>query len=112
MKNMVKTRALSRAISDAGWGKFVQMLVSKGERYGREVIKIERWYPSSKQCSCCGHRVQSLPRSVRRWQCPKCRVWLDRDVNAAINVKIAAGLAEIQNARGGRTAVQLALTFG
>ncbi len=112
VKNMVKNRALSRAISDAGWGKFVGMLVSKGERYGRQVIKIDRWYPSSKQCSCCKHRVNSLPLSVRRWQCPRCKVWLDRDINAAINVKIAAGLAEIQNARGGRTAVQLSLTFG
>lgn len=112
VKTMVKNRALSRAISDAGWGKFVQMLVSKGARYGREVIKIERWYPSSKQCSGCGHRVESLPLSVREWQCQKCGASHDRDINAAINVKIAAGLAEIQNACGGRTAVQLPLAFG
>ena len=93
VKNMVKNKKLSRAISDVGWGAFVRMLEYKAEWYGREVVKIDRWFPSSKTCSSCHHVVASLPLSVREWQCPSCGESHDRDVNAALNIQCAAGLA-------------------
>jgi putative transposase len=90
---MVKNRKLSRAISDVGWGAFVRMLEYKADWYGREVVKIDRWFPSSKTCSSCHHVVPSLPLSVREWQCPSCGETHDRDINAALNIQCAAGLA-------------------
>ncbi|MOA02309.1 putative transposase DNA-binding domain protein [compost metagenome] len=59
---------------------------------GRQLVKIDRWFPSSKRCSCCGHTLASLPLKVRDWTCPACATEHDRDLNAAINIK-AAGLA-------------------
>lgn len=83
VRNMVKNHKLARAISDAGWSQFRSMLEYKAEWYGREVIAIDRWYPSSKTCSACGHLLASLPLSEREWTCPDCGVIHDRDVNAA-----------------------------
>ena len=102
VRGMVRTRSLSRSISDVGWGAFRQMLEYKARWYGRELIVIDRFYPSSKLCSECGHLLDALPWSVRTWTCPGCGVTHDRDVNAAKNVKIAAGLAV--RACGERTA--------
>ena len=93
VKNMVKNKKLSRAISDVGWGAFVRMLEYKAEWYGRKVVKLDRWFPSSKTCSSCHHVLESLPLSVREWQCPSCGENHDRDINAALNIKGAAGLA-------------------
>lgn len=93
VKNMVKNRKLARGISDVGWGEFVRMLEYKAAWHGRELVKIDRWFPSSKTCSCCEHKLDSLSLSVRRWTCPVCGVEHDRDVNAAKNIKRAAGLA-------------------
>ena len=90
---MVRHRSLSRSISDVGWGAFRQMLEYKAQWYGRELIVIDRFHPSSRLCSACGHLIDALPLSVRTWTCPGCGVVHDRDVNAAKNVKIAAGLA-------------------
>ncbi|AJE22464.1 RNA-guided endonuclease InsQ/TnpB family protein [Azotobacter chroococcum] len=92
VKNMIRNPKLSKAIADAGWGEFVRQLEYKGGWAGRQVVQIDRWYPSSKRCSCCGHTVASLPLQVRSWTCPECGAELDRDVNAAVNIK-AAGLA-------------------
>ena len=92
VKNMVKNRSLSKAISDAGWSELVRQLRYKGEWAGRRVVAIDRFYPSSKRCSGCGHIASSMPLDVRRWTCSECGARHDRDVNAAINVK-AAGLA-------------------
>jgi putative transposase len=92
VKNMVKNRHLARVISDCGWGQFRRQLEYKCERYGRDLIVIDRWYPSSKTCSACGHLLAELSLSTRHWTCPSCRARHDRDVNAAKNI-LAAGLA-------------------
>ena len=103
VKNMVKNRRLSRSISDAGWGMFVRMLEYKAGWYGRKLVKIDPFFPSSKRCSQCGHVAKTLALSVREWRCGECGAVHDRDVNAAKNIKVAAGLAETQNARGEET---------
>jgi putative transposase len=92
VKNMVQNRKLAQSISDAGWGELVRQLIYKSEWYGRELVKIDRWFPSSKRCSCCGHIVEKMPLNVRDWVCPQCGTKHDRDVNAANNI-LAAGLA-------------------
>jgi len=86
------TQGEKRAISDASWSELRQMLEYKADWYGREVIAIDRWYPSSKTCSDCGHLLRSLPLNVREWVCAECGTVHDRDVNAAKNV-LAVGLA-------------------
>jgi putative transposase len=92
VKNMVRNRRLAKAIADCGWGAFRAMLEYKAARYGRRVIVIDRWYPSSKTCSACGHLLAELSLSTRTWQCPSCGTRHDRDINAAKNI-LAAGLA-------------------
>jgi putative transposase len=92
VKNMVRNRKLAKAISDCGWGEFRRQLEYKCERAGRTLIVADRWYPSSKTCSACGHLLASLSLSTRTWQCPSCGTRHDRDVNAAKNI-LAAGLA-------------------
>jgi putative transposase len=89
---MVKNHCLAKAISDVGWGEFVRQLEYKARWYGRQLCKIDRWYPSSKTCSACGHILDTLTLDVREWACPACGVCHDRDVNAAVNI-LAAGLA-------------------
>ena len=96
---MVRNRRLAQAISDAGWGQFVRIIGEKADRYGRTVHQVSRWLASSKTCSGCGHRLEELPRQVRTWTCPACRVVHDRDHNAA-KVILAAGRAERLNACG------------
>ncbi|MER6322500.1 RNA-guided endonuclease InsQ/TnpB family protein [Streptomyces coelicoflavus] len=91
VRNMLKNRSLSRAISDAAWSEFRSMLEYKAAWYGREVIAVDRWFPSSKLCSVCGMLQEKMPLNVRTWTCD-CGTTHDRDVNAARNVK-AAGLA-------------------
>jgi putative transposase len=92
VKNMVKNHKLALAISDASWSELVRQLEYKCDWYGRTCIKIDRWFPSSKRCSSCGHVVDKLPLNVREWDCPKCNTHHDRDLNAAKNI-LAAGLA-------------------
>ncbi|KKD38554.1 RNA-guided endonuclease TnpB family protein [Limnoraphis robusta Tam1] len=92
VKNMVKNHKLARAISDANWGELVRQLTYKAEWYGRELIKIDRWFPSSKRCSNCGYIAEKMPLNIREWDCPKCNSHHDRDINASINI-LAAGLA-------------------
>ncbi len=92
LKNMVKNHKLARAISDANWGELVRQLEYKAEWYGRQLIKIDRYFPSSKRCSSCGHVVEKLPLNIREWDCPECGSHHDRDINASINI-LAAGLA-------------------
>jgi len=90
--NMIRNRRLARAISDCGWGEFRRQLAYKCQRYGRRLVVIDRWYPSSKTCSACGHLLVQLSLSTRHWTCPSCRTRHDRDINAAKNI-LAAGLA-------------------
>jgi putative transposase len=92
VSNMQKNRCLSKSISDAGWSEFVRQLEYKAHWYGRELIGIDKWYPSSKRCSGCGHTAKAMPLKVREWTCPECGIIHDRDINAARNV-LAAGLA-------------------
>ena len=92
VKNMVQNHCLAKAISDVGWSEFVRQLEYKAQWYGRTLVKIDKWYPSSKRCFDCGHILDSLPLDVREWDCPECGVHHDRDINAAKNV-LAAGLA-------------------
>jgi putative transposase len=91
VRNMVTNRSLARAISDAAWRQFRTMLEYKAAWYGREVIAVDRWFPSSKLCSACGRLAERMPLHVREWTCP-CTAVHDRDVNAARNI-LAAGLA-------------------
>src|SRR6266852_377388 len=85
VKNMVKNHCLAKAVSDVGWGEFVRQLDYKSQWYGRTLIKIDRWHPSSKTCHDCKHVVDDLPLDVREWVCPECGVWHDRDSNASLN---------------------------
>jgi putative transposase len=90
--NMVKNRRLSKSIMGAGWIEFVRQIEYKARWYGRTLIGIDRWYPSSKRCFSCGFVVQKLPLSACSWTCPNCGSHHDRDVNAARNI-LAAGHA-------------------
>jgi putative transposase len=92
IKNMVKNHKLALAVFDASWGELIRQLAYKCEWYGRELIKIDRWFPSSKRCGNCGHIVDKLPLNIRDWECPKCKTTHDRDLNASKNI-LAAGLA-------------------
>lgn len=92
VRNMVKNRSLARAISDASWREMRTMLEYKTQWYGRELVVVDRWFPSSKLCSVCGAIQQCMPLNVREWVCA-CGAVHDRDVNAAKNI-LAAGLAE------------------
>jgi putative transposase len=92
VKNMVQNHCLAKAISDVGWGEFVRQLEYKAKWYGRTLVKIDKFYPSSKRCHACGHILDSLSLDIRHWVCPECGVAHDRDLNAARNI-LAAGLA-------------------
>jgi putative transposase len=96
VRNMVRNHHLARAISDAGWR---EMLEYKCEWYGRDLVVLDRWYPSSKTCSACGCMAASLPLDVREWECVHCGARHDRDINAAVNIK-AAGLAVLARGAG------------
>src|SRR2546421_3419249 len=91
VKNMVKNHSLAKAISDVGWSEFVRQLEYKAEWYERTLVKIDKWYPSSKRCFDCGHMLDSLTLDIRHWTCPECGVSHDRDINAAKNI-LAVGL--------------------
>jgi putative transposase len=99
VRNMVRNRHLARAISDCGWAEFRRQLAYKCERYGRRLVIIDRWYPSSKTCSACGHLLAELSLSTRQWRCPSCGARHDRDINAAKNI-LAAGRAVARDSPG------------
>ncbi|MEY3183159.1 MAG: hypothetical protein RLZ35_1144 [Pseudomonadota bacterium] len=102
IKGLLKNRKLSRAISDCGWSEFIRQLQYKSAWVGKNIIKIDRWAPSSKQCSGCGHRKKTLLLSERLYNCEHCGLSIDRDLNAAINIKRfalaqnRAGMAQIE----------------
>ena len=87
IKNMIKNRKLSKSIADVGWGLFINMLEYKAERYGKKVIKLEQWFPSSQICSHCQHNDGKKALNIREWTCSNCQTQHDRDVNAAINIR-------------------------
>ncbi len=86
IKNMVKNRKLAKAISDAAWGEFQRLMEYKATWYGRTLVKVGPFYPSSKLCEKCGTKNAMLTLSDREWQCPKCGTVHDRDLNAAKNI--------------------------
>lgn len=87
IQGMVRNRKLARSIMDASFFECRRQLEYKSARRGRILLVADRWYPSSKTCSCCGHKLEKLPLSVRNWVCPSCETSHDRDVNAAINLR-------------------------
>jgi putative transposase len=84
---------LAKSVHDAGWSSFVGMLEYKARLYGRKFHRIGRFTPTSQTCSACGVKDGPKPLHVRAWPCQGCGAWLDRDINAAVNVAKAAGLA-------------------
>jgi putative transposase len=87
VNGMLKNHRMARAIQEAAWSTLVSMISYKSIWYGKTFHQIDRWYPSSKTCSCCGHKVDKLPLDIREWTCPNCGSYHDRDINAAINIK-------------------------
>jgi putative transposase len=119
VKGMEKNRRLARAVADASMSEMIRQLQYKCAWYGRAFVKVSRWYPSSKMCSCCGHVLEELPLSVRAWTCPVCGASHDRDLNAAVNIARegarllneadgTAGLAGTGDAKASRTLVEQA----
>ncbi|MGB7707937.1 MAG: RNA-guided endonuclease TnpB family protein [Microcoleus sp.] len=92
VKNLVTNHQLAWAISDSGWSELIRQLDYKCRWYGRKLVAIDRWFPSSKRCSHCGQIVDKMPLNIREWTCPSCGCNHDRDVNASKNI-LAAGLA-------------------
>ncbi|NJC86893.1 IS200/IS605 family element transposase accessory protein TnpB, partial [Planosporangium mesophilum] len=93
VRNMVKNHSLARAISDAAWRQFRTMLEYKADWHGRNLVVVDRWFPSSKLCSTCGAPAGRMPLNVRSWTC-RCGAVHDRDTNAARNI-LAEGLSVI-----------------
>lgn len=87
MKGMVKNHKLTKSISDEGWGEFRRQLQYKSEIYNVNSVIADRWFPSSKMCSCCGNVKKKLNLSERMYKCDGCGATLDRDLNAALNLK-------------------------
>ena len=98
---MMKNRRLARSVSDASLGEFRRQLDYKTARTGARLHVIDRWYPSSKTCSACGAVKAKLSLSERVYRCDACGLSIDRDLNAAINIKVAGSAPETQNAHGG-----------
>lgn len=99
VQNMMRNQCLARSIGDVSWGMIARQLEYKAAWYGRNLVKIDQWYPSSKRCSDCGSLQSMMPLNIREWVCPDCGSVHDRDVNAALNV-LAAGQAVIASRQG------------
>ena len=106
VKAMTKNRKLSKAISQVGWGMLCTMLKYKAEWSGKTYLEVDRFFPSSKTCSHCFHKVKELPLNIRQWQCPNCNTTHDRDVNAARNIREEGlrilSVGSVDTAHGGR----------
>ena len=106
VKNMIRNHHLSKSIADVSWGEMVRQLEYKADWYGRTLVKIDKFYPSSKRCFDCGHIMQKMPLQVRSWTCSECGEHHDRDINAAQNI-LAAGLAVLACGEAVRPAQKL-----
>jgi putative transposase len=107
IKGMIKNHKLAKYISDVSWSKFIELLTYKAEWNDKKIVKINRFFPSSKTCNCCGYISQNLKLDVREWTCPSCNTKLDRDLNASINILnegyklISDGMSDYKS--GGKT---------
>ena len=119
VRGMEKNRRLAKSVADASMSEMVRQLEYKCAWHGRGFVKVGRFYPSSKMCSCCGHVLEELPLSVRAWTCPVCGASHDRDLNASVNIAReggrllnkangTAGLAGTGDAKASRTLVEQA----
>lgn len=86
VSNMIKNHKLAKSIQDVSWSEITRQLEYKSNWYGKTFTKIDTFYPSSKTCSCCDHKLQTLDLSIREWTCPSCNAVHDRDLNAATNI--------------------------
>ena len=107
VKGLARTR-MAKSLLDANWTRIIDRIRQLGIQYGRTIVQIDRWYPSSQICSHCGRRDGRKMLDIREWECTDCGAFLDRDWNAALNILDAAGLAESLNARGGDVRRRLA----
>ncbi len=112
VSGMIKNRCLSKAISDLGWRQFRAMVEAKAVMYGREVNVISRWEPTSQTCSSCGFKGGKKALNVKEWACISCGAVHDRDINAAVNIKVAGGQSETQNGRRRTYQTGLPARFG
>lgn len=85
-KGMLRNHKLAKSISDVSWSKFVTKLQYKADWYGRKIVKVDKWFPSSQICSECGHKDGKKSLEIRKWNCPVCHTHHDRDINASINI--------------------------
>lgn len=117
VRGMERDRRLAKAVADASMSEMMRQLEYKCSWHGRRFVKVSRWYPSSKMCSCCGHVLEELPLSVRAWTCPVCGARHDRDLNAAVNIaregarlleEGTAGPAETSGAKASGTLLEQA----
>ena len=112
VKGMIKNHKLSKHIADASWGNFVTLLQYKCDWYGKELVKVNRFYPSSKTCGDCGWINQELKLSDREWTCKSCGVVHDRDINASRNIlkeglkNISAGTVEYTDGDSNKTSLK------
>lgn len=96
VKYMLQNKYLSKSISDVSWSEFIRQLEYKSEYKGKTLVKIDKWFPSSQLCSKCGYNTGQKPLNIRKFKCPKCNTELDRDINAAINIR-DFGYESLQN---------------
>ena len=111
VKGMMKNHKLAKSIMDSSWGDFFRKLKYKAEWYGRELLEIDRWFPSSKRCNQCGYINNGLKLSDRTWECPSCKCILDRDINAAKNI-LTVGLAGLAFGDSGRLGIENSVQSG
>jgi len=104
VKSMLADSKFAKSISDVSWSKFVLKLEYKAEWYGKTIVKVDRFYPSSRICSNCLHNEGRKPLSIRQWTCPVCGVHHDRDINASKNI-LAEGLRLLSERTAGTVGI-------